>query len=602
MTSLHRALVGAGALGLSVALAGLGGPAHAGFGFTIKGPSIKTPNAGKRLREADNLFRAGLKALPNKFGYDIAKEQAGIDEALAKYKAGKDKLSADLKLTSGFDQVKKRREALRVAIGQSRAMLECGKAWAKIRAIHRTGKAAPNPALDALDKAVAAFAKGAPPAYAKNVKWWQDEAKRLRTRNPEIAREAKAKAEAEARAAKERAEREARRALEEKKRKAFAGINRLMAEIDKMLVEPTTPIPADKLAAFDKGMETVRSVHEPSTELYKYNRHHYTLYNALLAGANMPAEVAKALGGAVAASGESKGKKLVIPVKAAADTCYLAVMRWKSWSGGERYKDPEWIPKKGASAMQLFWPHVFPRWQRVAGFCTTGPATAAYTSELDFAGTKNGVQYVVVQWPRAQVPAWLMAYKRIGIFDQCDTAAWDNLWRHPIPGTVVWSGKEPFLVQTARFDSMWLDAWSVTGGRALRIRMRETTSAIPKARAVATKLNVPSCRGGVGAPKASAKYTKCMAKLDEKYSKLYDKWGDKKKYAKTITGYRRAQKTLDDLPAKERKERASKCGKIRKKIEADWEKMFNTLVDHIIDDGVKDTLDVPTYWKRVRGE
>lgn len=602
MMSPHRVLAAAAALSLSVALVGLAAPAHAGFGFKIKGPSIKTPNAGKRLREADDLFRAGIKALPGKFGYDLAKEQAGIDEALAKYKAGKDKLSADLKLASGFDQVKKRREALRVGIGQSRAMLECGKAWAKIRAIHKTGKAAPNPALDALDKAVAAFAKGAPSNYAKPVKWWQDEAKRLRTRNPEIAREAKAKADAEAKAAKERAEREARRALEEKKRTAFAGINALMGELDKMIKEPTEPIPAAKLADFDKGIETVRAVHEPSTELYNYNRHHYALYNALVAGANMPAEVAKALGGTVAASGQSKGKVLSISLKAAPDTCYLAVMRWKSWSGGERYKGAKWHPKKGASAMQLFWPHVFPKWQRVAGFCTTGPAAATYGGDLEFAGTKNGVDYVVVQWARAKVPTWLMAYKRVGIYDQCDVTAWDNLWRHPLPGTIVWKDKEPFLVTTARFNGSWLDAWSVTGGRERRIQMGSVTSAVPTARAIATKLSVPRCRGDEGAPKAAVAYVKCNRKLDDKYGKLYDKWGAKKKYAKSISGYRKAQKTLDKLPGKERDERAKKCGKIRKKIEAGWGKMFNALVDHIVDEGVKDSLDVPTYWKRVRGE
>lgn len=225
----------------------------------------------------------------------------------------------------------------------------------------------------------------------------------------------------------------------------------------------------------------------------------------------------------------------------------------------------------------------------------TGDTGVSYTADLKFAGSTNGVRYVVVSWTKDKFPLWLAGNINRNYGDPCDSEYWKALWTNGVPGGLVWGEKEPYYV-TDTDNGSWLTVINLTGGE-VRIQKDQVSYKAPAKRTIATAFRFPGCaRNGPATDPESKKVSACSKAIDDKYGPLFDKYAKEKEYAKTINVYQNAKKKLDELPAQRDKEYDAKCTPIQKKLETRFEATFNALADEFQSKGPSDKLDVPSYW------
>jgi hypothetical protein len=308
--------------------------------------------------------------------------------------------------------------------------------------------------------------------------------------------------------------------------------------------------------------------------------------------------VATSLDGEVVASGENKDKKLTAEFAAKADWCYLVASRWKTWTGQEKRDHSRWSSRGPRTPLQHFsWWRDGWQWGNLQGVCATAAVpSATFAMDLTFAGTRNGMRYVVVGWPRDKFPIWLGSYASVHAFDLCDTEAWKSLWLNPIPGTLVWGEKEPYLVTSPDGpEGVWISTWNLSAkqGRAMKTGL---SGKPPEKRAVATQFAMPKCSSEDATDPDSAKLAACNESIDKKYGPLFDSANNAKEYAKSVAAFQSAKQRLDSLSDQQDREWNARCKPIEDKIAKRWEAMFNGLVDTVVDRGLTDRLDTPKQW------
>jgi hypothetical protein len=557
------------------------GPARAQFGF-----KVNLPGSDTALKDADAQFRKGLDALPNSYGSDPEAEAKGLSDAEGYLKGGNEKLTGTAKMADGFKDVDARRQQLEAGIAQGKLMLACSQARGVIRKTHETGAEAPADQLKALDDVVAAFAGAARPEFKDSLRWWQEEAKRVRENNASYAQSAKAEAQ-----------RRAHAKLSKMLREVEGAADKMVKELREKMTKGEEAIPEDKLSAFASEIEKIKAAHAPAALYYQRELTDYRYYNAWF---KPDAEAAKALaevlGAEVVTTGESKAKRVDAAFAAKADSCYLVATRWKTYTDQEKMDNSDFASKGGLGALQEwgFWRGG--RWGRMMGVCATADRAVTWGADLTFAGTQNGVRFVVLSWARDKFPIYLGSYLSLWVRDMCDTEAWKNLWLKPVPGTLVWGEKEPYLLAgNDGVDSVWVTGWNLTGGQP-RMQKNGLSGQAPAKRTVATQFNFPKCSTDRATDPEAVKLAQCHAAIDKKYGPQFDKWNETKEYAKTVAEYQTAKQKLDQLSAADEKERAQKCDPIEEKIRKRWEATFNGLVDEFNGKGPADRLDTPAQW------
>lgn len=566
--------------------------ASAQFGLKIGrgGVSGNIPGGAKRIREAKEMIRQGQKARPRKYMLPKAEVAAAIAKAEGLL-AQADKKLKGLSIMNSYKDAKKRRDQLSISIGQDKLLAVCGGHWLDINGFHTQGKLAPDANLKALDQSVATFVKQAPAGFERSVKWWTKEAKRLRDENPIVAKKAKEQADKQA----ARAAQDKQRAIQQERAKAFAGITSVMNELDKQTKTFAGPITAAKLGELDVQIAHVKKVHAPAEYYFQQRKKQYALYNAMssdITGAS------KILEGTAVASGDTGGKKkFKIGFKAAAGNCYLVLTGWKTWTNAERMKNTDFFVKGGTGgAGQRFWMRDFGQWMTAEGVCANKNLAVKYTGELTFAGTRNGLKYSIISWPKNKIPTFVSSRIGVSRYDKCDHQEWLTMWKSPIPGTVVWKGPEPYLTQSPK--NLRGNSGNFWGIDYSSSSISTPELAKPAVHASKKTFRMPSCKSGEQRLKSTQSYMKCLRKMDKKYDAIWTSLKKQRKYPRSIGQYNRARKGLDNLGAKRSKEYNATCGKKLKKIEAVWQKTFNGLVDWVADSGPTDTVNTPVEWKK----
>ncbi len=386
-------------------------------------------------------------------------------------------------------------------------------------------------------------------------------------------------AERAATKAAERAARQHKQEVQEAKR----GLVTLNKEIMGLMKADEGPIPQEKLAEYATAIEGVKAKDPNAGAFYESQLRRFGIYNAFYT--QDPAQVAGAVGGPVATSGTTKGDKLKIVIDAKQGH-YSLWSRWKSRSGGEKINDFAWVAKKGNTWLQRY--SIFFQkmpFNTMYGFCATKDSKVTATGTLKFAGTRNGLEYVVVGWDKASFPVQEAVDLRVWVGDRCDIDSWSRLWTDPIPGTIVWRGKEAYLLSSPdRAGQLWVTMNNLTASDRVRARKPELSDTAPASRAFKTQVRVPKCSGTKYATsKLSMKLAKCNERHDAKYDKLWDTARRQKDNARSIGGWRAADRKLKRLPEQQRKDWDRTCGPTRRKIEKAWEAGFNQLVDQYTD-------------------
>lgn len=430
--------------------------------------------------------------------------------------------------------------------------------------------------------------------YAKDTK---AERKERKKRAEAEQKEAAAREASEAeRKATEKEQREAKKRAEETLRTA----TKLEREINEIIRKAEGPVPDDKLSDFRAAIETLKKQSPDDARYYAQLDTTYAIENAWwMPEAKGPAAIGSLLSGDVTTSGVSSGKKLSVNFSAVAGNCYTVLLRYKEPGGNEEIKELTWSARGGNTPLQRYqvaWgpgEYNVKGTHKIVGSCATKNAEVSLTADLVFAGTKNALRYVVIGTPKPKFPLYLATYMSTWTADVCDTDAWAKMWSDPIPGTLVYSDKEPYLlVRTDRAGQTWLDLYTATRTER-RARKKELSSAPPKTVKFGTQFRFPGCSKDLANAEGpdSIRYAKCHAQIDAKYKGQWEAAERARDNAVTYSGRRAAEAQLNALDEADARDRETLCAPIEKQIEKKWEATFNKIVDSYTDSPQKSPID-----------
>lgn len=570
-------LLFAAALTLTVAT-----PALAQFGLKIGG-NVSLPgfDPKKKLQEINNNVQAGMDKLPRSYGENPEAEKKAIDEAEAIAKKAEGDMGTSLKIAGAdYDAVAGNIAKLKAAIPPARLQHACSAARGAVVKEHKAGKMASDAQLQALDEAIAKVA--AAPGLEKAATWWKEEAARLRTENPLIAERA-AEIQRKARAAEQ----------SKQLRKVSGDANRALAAIAEFLSKNDGPAAAELMGKLQAALGAVKAASPQAAKYYEAQLLAYGVVNELRNSDDPGPAVAKLVGGESVKSGVTSGKTLEIDFAGKQDWCYTVYAQWKGWTGGEKMERLE-LTSKGHGTLQHYsWYTQNTPYQRVTGACLLKNAAIRVESELTFAGSKNGVRYAVVGWPRDKMPMSQATYASVHVGDSCDPEAWLGMWLNPVPGSVLWVGSEPYLMSSPdRAGQSWNSLRTAAGGE-IRAQKQQLSSKAPGKVAFKSQFNPPRCSRDLRYAQApeSVAFAKCAANMDKKYDPQFEKLDLKIKNPSSLKEWGDSKKALERLKEQNDKEWNTTCAAIEKGIHKKLEAAFTKIVDTYTDKPFSDRLD-----------
>ncbi len=452
-------------LSVVVAVCACATPAQAQF-------QISLPNVGlgqqTSVDEINRMVTSGLDSIPRNFGSDPADEERKIALAEAQLKKANDAITPAHKLDGRFGAVEENRALLERQIRVAKLANACSKALDAIRKSHDKGTLATDAQFKALATATTALEGAKAQGFEPIVAFFQQQGVDLKAQNAAVAaRGAQQAAEREAQANRERSQ-GVLTALQQKEEALHAWLT----------ANPQGAIPADLLAQFDAAVAAAKTNKAP-VGWYERQQVQLNVANGFrLDDQAAFAAVAKALSGELVASGFNKQKAFSTKFNVKKDYCYLAVMRFGTASGTERLENLTFHGPSANTGVQEF--YVSPRsevWESMRGVCATQAGAVTVDGDATFAGTKNGIRFAVVAWPRAEVPAYVTQQVNVVAGDLCDTQAWKNLWTNPVPGSLVYVGNEPYLVSST--SQGWSDLWTATALGDVNYKLPPTTTTSP---------------------------------------------------------------------------------------------------------------------------
>jgi hypothetical protein len=266
--------------------------------------------------------------------------------------------------------------------------------------------------------------------------------------------------------------------------------------------------------------------------------------------------VAAKLGGEAVASGSAKDA-LKVEFKAKAGWCYSVVM---SPTGGK----PElgrfaWtLPKKGTHLQR--YSQLDPITE---GVCVTEDTSLRGEMSVTFVGSAPQLRYAVVGWSKAAFPAHQLHKQFLYLPDPCDTVAWRNIWIDPVPGTLLYYGDNPILVETTNQGSVVArDLHAGTSG----------IMAKKLANKPAGDLKIPE--GATSLPECH-----CVKGLMANYEAETTIAGNAKERAKTSAERQEHDRVLRKIEAERDGRIKKECREDRAALQKEWKAALDTIVD-----------------------
>jgi hypothetical protein len=287
----------------------------------------------------------------------------------------------------------------------------------------------------------------------------------------------------------------------------------------------------------------------------------------------------------VITTGESRGKDLTFTFKGKARHCYNLLARFTARTGAEEVESVNWSQNRGDKSLQRYYLSMTGNTagnvgqEDLHGVCTTkdGPITAS--ASLSYPGTKNSARYVVVGMPKEKFPIYIAAYMTLSPRGGCESEAWQHLWEDPIPGTVVYRGKEPFLIKSA-----WSPAFAevnlldVSGGRASAKKMELSSTPPPSGITFATQFKFEGCNPLSPESPSSQKLAQCQDKVSAKHMGTISAAAQARRAAKTEEDEQAAKATLKEAEAALKAEEDRICKPLQEQIEKEWRATYDKIV------------------------
>lgn len=266
--------------------------------------------------------------------------------------------------------------------------------------------------------------------------------------------------------------------------------------------------------------------------------------------------VARKLGGTLVASGAVKDA-LKVEFKAKKGWCYSIFI--SPTQGQPQLGDFTWsLPKKQTHVQRYYK-------LNVEGACVTEDTTLRGERSVTFAGSAPRLRYAVVGWAKPAFPAHQFVGMYLAMPDPCDSVAWRNIWTDPVPGTLLYWGSQPILVESQDKDSIWVTLHDLHEaiGRARTSELSTKPVAALDVPSAVTQRPTCHCIEGL---KAQYEYELTMASVA-------------KEKATTSAAYKDAdriyQSARDELEGRIRKE----CRSDEAALDRAWKATLDAIVD-----------------------
>jgi hypothetical protein len=462
-------------------------------------------------------------------------------------------------------------------LANMKAAIACGTAIEKVKALHAQDRQAPDEDVAALEEAQHVFDRVArnPVGELRYANWdgvalqCRSAASALVAANPRVVEEA-----AQRKAAAEHAA--AARELASVTGPADRALAPLL-EAEKR----GEPAGEDALKAVEETLPAVRAISPPLADYYLREVTFLRVYGWL--GAGDAKHIAEALSAKPVAAGRSTGKKLQVGFAAKPGHCYLLLGDFASRGGSEKIDGFQLTVKGGLThelELEREWPAI------ASGLCASESASATATASLAFPGTRNGVQYVVLDWPRDGFPLSVASQMHLVLRDHCDLKAREDLFSAPIPGTLAYEGSEPRILVRTRRDG-YADVLGIGATGSTGANVRELSSQPGGKIAVRSAFTWQECpyheKAQATSP-ISIKLHECEDRINKKYQREYDQVERLRDQARKMGGISpAAEKMKGRLDDSYDRDFNASCGAALADAKKRAEASFNKLVDHFAD-------------------
>jgi hypothetical protein len=382
----------------------------------------------------------------------------------------------------------------------------------------------------------------------------------------------------------------------------------LLVEMDKMLIEGPDPIPGEKIGAMSDKRSAFEDAGLENESLYlAHVLTYYKLENAWRTEPEKTGEnMAKQLKGAVTTQGELSGKDKPVTFKfqAEAGKCYTVFSHMKM-AGGDDDRASDFYLDGGAKGSKLQRYYLPSRYTRGSGAhrqlakaytygaCALESTEVTVSLTMKYAGTANGLRYVVVEHARDKFPKYLATDLQPLQNDSCDVENWTNMWTNPLPSAVVYGSAEPFLpFSSGTADELWMTAWTIGSGE-VRLRRGDITSTPPKQFKFDDKPKFRKCPREMKYARSAegTKVAQCYAALDKRFDPQFNAAQRAKDQAVSLLGEINAQRRIEALNRQYDDEQDRTCGKMEADINKKFEEAHNKIVDFYMTSAPKPAFD-----------
>ncbi len=472
------------------------GCAHAPKGGTAAPTKKASPQAIKQFDRVRAEIHAAFEAIPKSYGADPVGELEKIGEATKRMQAAEAALTPDLKGLATYPTLTTNLAALKHKIQEATLIQHCSAARRHILERHHAGHKASTPELKTLSDAVAALDAFEPKADKDVVVPWKTELARLEKENDKIV-PLRTQIPGPPRTPPEQARYDAHMTT------ASAAANKALAAVVADAKKPG-PLPAADLTALATAAGQVKSVDPKAARYYLHRLEAFHLVSDLREGSAAGAKaMADRLGGTVARQGKTRGRRLRVTLKGEKDTCYTLFAPAGTKFRPARAKDAHGYTIDDAT---------------YDGLAATGTCLMGASSVRLEAATPRKAPYVVVAIPRAKMPLFLATYLALNPGDPCNLAQWKDEWLHPIPGTVVWGGGEPYLVTKVSPPAQKIVGLTTTSGGHVRATKLQLVDDAPPTVKYATPVLFPGCDGSRARPGIDRKFTAAVQEIRQAWS------------------------------------------------------------------------------------
>lgn len=287
--------------------------------------------------------------------------------------------------------------------------------------------------------------------------------------------------------------------------------------------------------------------------------------------------LAKRYGAQFVKSGSAKGSSLSLSVPAKADHCYVVLTRWVSPARANRGLQEKWSASAGRSALQ----------QMTFSSGDPGPkmgACALSTGQLKLeakilGGPREALEYVVLDWPRANVDPAVLGGMAVVVGDRLNTSGFKSLWLRPVPGSLVYWNAEPHLLVNVDERAGFVDLMDIAGHVHTRIQVNQLRHQVDRTAFSAQWSEPPILPAAYAQSPASLRLSACVDKVLGRTEAVRDRLSAQSSFSESAWMRDQANQKHAQIAARDEKRLEAECGAIKAPLMRESKRVYSSLLD-----------------------